>query len=306
MNLLIRALALAFLWIAGGWISPWAVGPQECLAQGVQRPASPEARGPGSLPFQIQEGPSRAAKPFIDFWGAVQDFGRDIWAVASAPARLDRSGAVTLGGVLAVAGVLYAYDEEISEAMNALSNPEGSGGVLREVGDFVEPVGLQGDTNVYFAGLAVLGYLTQQDWLKEPAKQILYSQWIGGMGRQLVGHLVGRQRPSRDEGPYSFEPGEGTSFPSGHSAVAFELATVLSHHIDRRPISVLLYALATAMAFQRVDSGSHWASDAFLGSAWGYFVARTVIATEESHRVIVEPALSVDSGKMGLGVVIHF
>ena len=278
------------------WVG--AVGPAECGGQDLPPPPIQVSPSAGSSFW--------ALKPLIDFWGAVEDFGRDSWAVASAPVRLDRSGALRLSGVLAVAGVFVAYDEEIADGLHALSNPEGSGGFLRDVGDFVEPLGLQGDTNVYFAGAAFLGYLTRQDWLKNPAKQILYSQWIGGMARQLAGHLVGRRRPHEGEGPYSFEPGDGTSFPSGHSAVAFELAAVLSHHIDRLPVSVLLYGLATAMAFQRVDSGSHWTSDAFLGSAFGYFVAKTVVATEESDRVTAEPVLHLEPGRMGFGIGIRF
>ena len=244
--------------------------------------------------------------PFLDFLGAAKDFGQATWLVASAPARLDRDSGLKLGSVVLVGGVLFAFDQEINDALDATANPDGSGGFLRRVGDFVEPMGLQGNTNVYFAGASVLGYLTRQDWIKNPAKQILYSQWIGGLGRQIVGYVVGRHRPSEGRGPYAFEFGEGTSFPSGHSAVAFELAYVLSHHIDRWPASLLLYGLAGTLAFQRVDSNSHWASDAFLGSAWGYFVAKTVVASEESDRVAIEPMIDVGSGRSGMGVRIRF
>ena len=261
---------------------------------------------PAPLAAQTAEPPPLAARPFVDFWGAVKDFGRDTWLVASGPSRLDRPSALKLGGVLALSGLMFAFDEELADALDADADPEGNRGFLRDVGEFVEPVGLQGDTNIYFAGAAVLGYLTRQDWLKDPAKQILYSQWIGGMGRQLAGRIVGRRRPHQGEGAYAFEPGEGTSFPSGHSAVAFELAYVLSHHIDRWPATVTLYGLAASMAFQRTDSNSHWASDAFLGSAWGYFVARTVVGAEESDRISVEPVVDGGSGRVGFGLTIPF
>lgn len=244
--------------------------------------------------------------PFTDFWGAAKDFGTATWLVASSPARMDRRSALEFGGVLLVGGALFALDEEIRDGLDAKVNPEGNGGFLREVGDFVEPLGLQGDTNVYFAGAAVLGYLTHQDWIKIPARQILYSQWIGGMGRQLAGHIVGRHRPSEELGPYAFETGEGTSFPSGHSAVAFELAYVLSHHIHRWPASVVLFGLAGTIAFQRADSNSHWASDAWIGSAWGLLVAKTVVAAEESDRLQIEPMVDVGSGRAGMGLRIRF
>lgn len=285
-----------------GAFQPRRLGVSLAILMGV----APTLAPPAPLAAQRGEAPNRAAKPFIDLWGVVKDFGRDTWLVASGPTRLDRASALELGGVLAVGGLLFAFDEDLADALDADADPSGNRGFLRGVGEFVEPVGLQGDTNVFFAGAAVLGYLTHQDWLKDPAKQILYSQWIGGMGRQLAGRIVGRRRPHQGEGAYAFEPGEGTSFPSGHSAVAFELAYVLSHHIDLWPATVALYGLAGTMAFQRTDSNSHWASDAFLGSAWGYFVARTVVGAEESDRISVEPVVDGGSGRVGVGLTVRY
>jgi hypothetical protein len=63
------------------------------------------------------------------------------------------------------------------------------------------------------------------------------------------------------------------------------IATVLSHHIDYTPATVLLYAAASAVVFQRVDAGEHWASDAWLGAGLGLAIARIVIDTEESRRL---------------------
>ena len=173
------------------------------------------------------------------------------------------------------------------------------------MGDFFEPVALQSNTNAALAGAAVLGYLTRQDWLKAPAKQLLYSQWIGGLIRQASGRLVGRSRPFDTDDPYQFEAGEGKSFPSGHSAVAMEVATVLSHHIGYRPVSVLLYAAAATVVFQRVDSGAHWASDAWFGAGLGLVTARIVIETEESGRFSIQPTVGAGGG-MGMGVALRF
>lgn len=60
------------------------------------------------------------------------------------------------------------------------------------------------------------------------------------------------------------------------------------------------------MAFQRADSNSHWASDAFIGSAWGILVAKTVVAAEESERVGLEPVVDYRTGRAGLGLRIRF
>ena len=262
----------------------------------------------GQLHMQPESGDSTRAKlsPLKDLWGATKDFGFATWMVASSPARLDRYSAVKLGGVLLVGGVLFALDEQIQEELQAGGEPQGLYAAVTDLGNFIEPVSLQSNTNAYWAGAAVLGYLTRQDWLRDPTKQILYSHWIGGLGRQLAGRVVGRSRPEAGAGPYEFDPGGGTSFPSGHSAAAFEIAYVLSHHIHRRPATIVLYGLAALTAFQRVESNSHWMSDAWFGAAWGYLVAKTVVSAEESDRFEVVPTLDPSTGRSGVALTIRF
>ncbi|MDH3224946.1 MAG: phosphatase PAP2 family protein, partial [Gemmatimonadota bacterium] len=97
----------------------------------------------------------------------------------------------------------------------------------------------------------------RQGWLHAPAKQLLYSQWISGLIRQVSGLAVGRRRPSQEESAYVFDPGNGKSFPSGHSAMAMAIATVLAHHVGHSAATVALYAAAGTIVFQRVDAGEH-------------------------------------------------
>lgn len=242
--------------------------------------------------------------PFRDLGRAVGDFGSDLWAVTSAPARLDRGPGLALAGVFATGAVLFALDDEIR---SDLSSPEPGGfhTTLRDVGDFFEPAGFQGNTNAALAGVALLSYFTRQEWLQRPAKQLLYSQWIGAVIRQGAGYAVGRRRPTQASSAYVFDPGNGTSFPSGHSAVVMEIAAVLSHHLDWRPATVGLYALAGTVVFQRVDSEDHWASDAWIGAGLGYAVARIVIAEEEGRRLRLRPSHG-PGGAVGLEASIVF
>ena len=250
---------------------------------------------PAGAISQTESGETRhpLVTPFVDFGHAVVDFGRDGWAVLSSPARLDRRSALELGAFLTVGGVFFLLDEGIAERLGD-GGTEGLHGSLRDAGDFFEPLALQSNTNAILAGTAALAYLTKLHWLQAPAKQLLYSQWIGGLVRQGTGRIIGRLRPNQTSDAYAFEPGTGTSFPSGHSAVAMEIATVLSHHIGSRPVSVALYGAAATVVFQRVDSRGHWASDAWFGAGLGYLVAKTVIRTEESRRTSIQPGVGPD------------
>jgi len=70
-------------------------------------------------------------------------------------------------------------------------------------------------------------------------------------------------------------PFKGSSFPSGHAAGAFSVATVIAtryHH--HRWVPWLAYGFATAVSLSRVTTSSHFPSDVFLGAALGYTITR--------------------------------
>jgi len=70
-------------------------------------------------------------------------------------------------------------------------------------------------------------------------------------------------------------PFKGSSFPSGHAAGAFSVATVIAtryHH--HRWVPWLAYGLATAVSLSRITTSSHFPSDVFLGAALGYTITR--------------------------------
>jgi hypothetical protein len=70
-------------------------------------------------------------------------------------------------------------------------------------------------------------------------------------------------------------PFKGSSFPSGHAAGVFSVATVVAtryrHH---RWVPWAMYGFATAVSFSRVTTSAHFPSDVFLGAALGYTITR--------------------------------
>ena len=73
----------------------------------------------------------------------------------------------------------------------------------------------------------------------------------------------------------SKSPLKGSSFPSGHSAAAFSVATVVAgRYRNHRWVPWAAYGLATAISFSRVSSSAHFPSDVFLGAALGYSISR--------------------------------
>jgi len=76
----------------------------------------------------------------------------------------------------------------------------------------------------------------------------------------------------------SFYEGGGTSFPSGHSIVAFSIATVVARkYHDHKWVPFAAYGTAALIGFSRVSTSAHFVSDVFLGSALGYSIGRFTV-----------------------------
>ncbi len=259
------------------------------------------------LGLHAQEPDTSPSNPLLEVGSDVVDggvgFARDLWAVVSFPSRLDGRGWAKVGGVLGVGLALYTVDAEITAATlrQAGHQPHDA---IREVGDFFEPVGLMGNTNAIWAAGIVAGYLTKQEWLRAPARDLLVSHWVAGLTRNPVRDFVGRRRPSDGFGARTYVRNEGTSFPSGHASTIVQVATILSHHIDRRWASAFLYGAAATVLFQRVDDEKHWASDTWIGAAWGWGVARTILRSPEGESSGSGVGLALVPGPGGLGLAL--
>jgi membrane-associated phospholipid phosphatase len=70
-------------------------------------------------------------------------------------------------------------------------------------------------------------------------------------------------------------PFKGSSFPSGHAAGAFAVATVIAtRYHTHRWVPWAAYGFATAISLSRVTTSAHFPSDVFLGAVLGYIVTR--------------------------------
>jgi len=210
-------------------------------------------------------------------------FASDAGYVLSFPARLDAKGAVILAGTVAGEAVVYNNDEDL---YTALTRNRGNSAYdrVRDLGKRLEPIGITQHTQPIYLGTLVVGYAFRLDRLQEISGELLESHLIAGTLRQLCIGLIGRKRPSQELGPRTFEPRHGRSFYSGHTSAGFEIATILSHHVDFVPFTVLAYATAATIPIQRIDARSHWASDCFLPAITGTLIARGIIHRFEERK----------------------
>lgn len=92
-----------------------------------------------------------------------------------------------------------------------------------------------------------------------------------------------RSRPIEDNGKGTFFSG-GTSFPSGHAAESWALASVVAHEYNKNVIyPITAYGLASLVSLSRLSGQQLFASDILFGSAMGWFTGRYVFKTHADH-----------------------
>ena len=99
-----------------------------------------------------------------------------------------------------------------------------------------------------------------------------------GAGALALKEITGRPRPiespneSDDLHPFSGH----ASFPSGHAAISFALATAISRESSWSGTPWIVYPLATLVGWSRVHDHAHWTSDVIAGAALGTWTAHKV------------------------------
>ena len=217
----------------------------------------------------------------------ARNFASDVGYVVASPTRLEAKGLLLTVAAVGATVVVYGYDNEIQRGV-ARSRENDVYDAVLDVGQSFVDVGFMGGTWPYWVGGAVVGTALDVEPLQSVCLDVIESHLISGGARNLAKLAIGREHPFEAERASFFK--HGTSMPSGHTSVVFEIATVFTRHTEGMPavarvaVGVASYGIATAVAVQRVDTRAHWASDVVLGGISGAVIANTVVNRNQERR----------------------
>jgi len=104
-----------------------------------------------------------------------------------------------------------------------------------------------------------------------------------GLWVEVVKRATSRHRPTGGSNGKFFQYGQPdtSSFPSGHSAGAFTIATVFAHvYEDHRWVAWVAYGTATMIGASRVALGRHFPTDVIAGALIGNSIGRMALTRD--------------------------
>jgi len=149
---------------------------------------------------------------------------------------------------------------------------------LEQAGNVGNRLGSGAVLVVISAVMVAAGWLLKRAVLSRAGFESLLAHGAAALIIQVLKHLIGRPRPRMmHNGGFQFGPSLETgldSFPSGHTAASFAMATVVARHFPG--LAWPLYGAATAVAMSRVVRGSHFPTDVAAGLVLGVLVGAVV------------------------------
>lgn len=232
--------------------------------------------------------------------------GSDLKQTFTKPFHMTKKDWITTGKFALVAGGFALADKPIQKfALNLRNhNPD-----LRNVSKYVTNFGGLYETYI-LAGLGTYGFVFKNEKMQTTTLLATQAYITGGAVESVLKFLSGRQRPYITDstkvqasptfhGPLYKTPKDPTgkrtnsSFPSGHTTVAFAAATVFAMEYRNKPlVPILAYSAATLIGFSRITENKHWATDVLTGAAIGYLMGKLVVNNYHRYAHLKAPQLN--------------
>lgn len=239
---------------------------------------------------------------------AWQHFPNSIYDVADyTKITFSKNNLPKLGWVAASTALLLVYDQNIVDEAQHFGRRIGLDGSnnLKTVGKIfgLFPVEVPTDFSsaLYFIGdgwtdtaiitsFFTFGMITDDVRALQTSSQLAEGILATTVVTQILKHITGRQSPFKSTEPggkWEFFPNQVKyhknvpaydAYPSGHLAAGIVVLEVIAENYkEYRLIRPFGYTLLTALSFQMLNNGVHWASDYPLSLLMGYTIADLVL-----------------------------
>lgn len=191
----------------------------------------------------------------------------DLRAFASAPLRWRGPEWLRFAGVAATVSVAYHHDDDVRAHFANDGEPN-----YHEVADALPSA-------FVFGGMWFAAKLAHSEEARFESGMMRRAIVLETIGSEVIKVAFRRKRPGPGVSADHWAGG-GLSFPSGHTATAFAIGTVLAESGDDRHRwlrRVLGYGLGVGTAYQRLNHDAHWLSDTVAGAALGVVTAKFVM-----------------------------
>ena len=191
------------------------------------------------------------------------------------PASAEQSGAIRWWqGALVVGGIstLMLLDEPTQRFSQ--QNRSGTG---NDVAGGLRHFGQPEVYGTVTLGLLSTGLISGNGEITRAGGRLAASLALAGAASGLAKLTFGRPRPSDSYDADGYVPFSGQeAMPSGHTTMAFALATSLADDIHRTWATVGLYTVASGVAWSRINDNRHWLTDVAAGAVLGISSAKLV------------------------------
>lgn len=228
---------------------------------------------------QIEENAEKDFSKFLEVGGDV----------FSSPKDFKSDDLIKLSASIGLSGLAMLVDEDVKEFSQSHKT------------DFLNTVFKIDDyyhSELMAASIVALyayGLIDKNNEVRNLSLRLAEATVYGSLINMSIKFLGGRSRPFVTESAFDFDPFkmnfEQTSFPSGHSTLAFAYSSVMAKEFNNFFWKFGWYSLAVMTAYARVYNNEHWFSDIIFGSAIGLFVGEFVNnhKTNQSSAAINEP-----------------
>ena len=207
-----------------------------------------------------------------------------------------------MGKFAVVAGALAFADEPIQKgAVKLRTNNPGLNNVSKYITNF------GGIYEAYtLAAFGAYGIIFKSQKIKTTTLLATQAYITGGALESVLKFVSGRTRPSYYDanveaepkflGPFSKTAKDAngkkvySSFPSGHTTVAFAAATVFAlEYKDHLIVPIIAYSAASLIGLSRITENKHWSTDVLAGAALGFLAGKQVVNNYHRYAKLKAP-----------------